>query len=347
MRTRRQRPPAFTLTELLIVMGILAVLATLAAPTIQRMVGAARATVCRSNLHQLSSWLLQETASGIDLQHRTALAVPDFSRWEAIIAESEQFKLTICPADTEPPTDPYEAFRDLYFHQSSSEGGHWGEFDTPLYDMLNGATPPDKQVCYMYQSTTFVGSYYPDAANYPWDTYLATIGGTLDDNQLLMTAGSGAIVVTFHETYIVMNEYDPRYSWTQEYGHLIGSNHYLSQGTGDNWEDEVIRTFIGRSNKDAARSFAAFSKTSYGMNSLVTNSEPNPSQLYMVEYSDPEMMLHYDPLDEPFDGDIDNGEIMARHEAKANYVTVDGAVSSAFRADLQDEYTNPAGLFHP
>ena len=348
MRKHGHSPRAFTLTELLIVLAILAVLATLATPTIQRLVGSTRATICRSNLHQLSTFLLQESASGVDLQYRTAMSVPDYSRWEATISEADQFKLTICPTDTEPPTDPYEAFRDLYFHQTSIEGGHYGEFDTPLYAMLNGETPPDKQVCYMYQGTTFVGSYYSDPANYDWSEYLATIGGTLADNQLLMTAGSGAIVVTFHETYITMNEYDPRYSWTQEYGHLIGSDHFLCQGTeaGGNWEGEVIRTFIGPNNKTAARAYAAFSKTSYGMNSLVQNNAPNPSQIYMVEYTDPDIILHYEPVDEPFDGIRDNGEVMARHNNLANVLTVDGAVFAASRTTLQAELTNPHGLFH-
>ena len=344
--SRHVRSAAFTLTELLIVLAVVAIVATLAVPAFQRAVGAARAAVCRNHLKQISQVLLQETASGADVRNRVAFAVPDHSRWESTMVEADQFKLTICPTDTDPPTDPYEAFKDLYFHQSSIEEGHWGEFSTPLYAMLNGATPPDKQIAYMYQDTIFVGNYYPDPLAYPWAEYLATVGGALDDNQLLMTAGSGAIVVTFHPTYIVLNEYDPRPEWTEEYGHMIGSEHYLCRGTGEVWEDDIIRTFIGRNNKSPAPDYAAFSKTSYGMNSLVQNNAPNPSQIYMVEYTDPDIILHYEPVDEPFDGIRDNGEVMARHNNLANVLTVDGAVFAASRTTLQAELTNPHGLFH-
>lgn len=47
------RVPAFTLVELLVVMAIVGVLASLLLPAAARMTGRARSTACRSNLHQI------------------------------------------------------------------------------------------------------------------------------------------------------------------------------------------------------------------------------------------------------------------------------------------------------
>ena len=53
----RRKTPAFTLLELLVVIGIVAVLAALAFPVTQRVMESARATACISNLRQLGAAL--------------------------------------------------------------------------------------------------------------------------------------------------------------------------------------------------------------------------------------------------------------------------------------------------
>jgi len=338
---------AFTLTELLIVLAILAMIAAFIVPLVTGAVGATRKALCQNQLHQIGLALLSEAAEGRNLQQLTGLSVPDYTRWEGTVVDADLYKLTVCPSDMEPPIDPFEGIKDLYFHQTSIESHHWGEFHTSLYSMLNGEEPPDKQMCYMFRGNAFVGSYYGDPNNYSWDEYLNAVGGSLDDNQLLMTAGSGAILLTFSSTYVTIEEFDPRPEWTAEYGHLIGSNHYLCKGSGEDWESEIIRTFIGRNNLIAAKSLVNLAKVSYGMNSLVQNLNPSLNQIYMVEYTDHDIVLHLNPADEPFDGDLANGEVMYRHTGKANVLFVNGSVETMGPLQLEPEFAGSDGQFYP
>ena len=343
---RRSLAGAFSLAELMIVISIIALLIAIVAPTAGRAVEMSRSLVCKNQMCEMGTSLRVEGASSEDLRWRIGVSVPDSTHWEAVVVEAGLVDLTICPSDNQPLDNPYEGLKDLYFHQSSSEEGHYGEFDTSLYAMLNGEEPPDKQVCYMYQNTTYVGKYY-DSASYDWSENLAVIGGKLNDNQLLMSAGSGAIVLTFHDTYVSIYEYDVRPDWTAEYGHLIGSDHYLCQGSSENWEDDIIRTFIGKNSLVPAKPFINLAKISYGMNSRVRNLNPSLGQIWLVEYCRGEMNLHRPTIDSPFDRDPDNGEIMPRHLGKANVMFVGGSVRSMSGDELEAEYARAGNLFQP
>jgi len=325
---------------------MMTMLVAIVAPSFLRVAEMSRSAFCKNQMHHIGLVLLVEGAEAKDLQHNIGITVPDSSRWQASLVEVNLLDLIICPSDREPPSDPFAGLKNLYFHQSSTEGGHYGEFDTSLYDMMRGLQPPDKQVSYMYQGNAYVGHYY-DSKGFSWSEYLATIGGALADNQMLMTAGSGAIVVTFHATYLEIVEYDPRPEWTAEYGSQIGSDHYLWQGPSDNWQDNIIRQFVGKSNLEVAKAFVNFSKVSYGMNSLVKNTHPSLNQICLIEYNVPEINLHRPAIDQPFDDQTDNGEIMARHLGKANVLTVDGKVRSMTKDDLKAQYDDPRGSFHP
>ena len=341
---------AFTLVELLIVLTVIGLLATIVVPAFTRAVELARSAICQNQMRMMSHHLVAEGADGIDLQHRLGITVPDFSRWEATLVEVGVKHLTLCPSDIEPLQDPFLGFKDLYFVQVSTEGGHEGTFKSPLYEMMESGEPNDKQICYMYQGTTYVGDYYSDPASYPWEEYLEAVDGELDDNQLLMTAGSGSIVVTFHDTHISITETDIRPEWTSQYGGLIGSDHYLAWGDPDegDWQDDTVRQFIGKNNLEAAKQFVKLAKVSYGMNSLVANYRPNFNQIWLAEYTVSQINFDRgDPVDQPFDGTRDNGEIMDRHLGKANVMFVRGDVTRMTKAQLQAEHDSSEGAFHP
>lgn len=77
------------------------------------------------------------------------------------------------------------------------------------------------------------------------------------------------------------------------------------------------------------------------------HARPSFSQICLIEYNVPEINLHRPAIDQPFDDQIDNGEIMARHLGAANVLTVDGKVRSMTKDDLKAQYDDPRGSFHP
>ena len=61
-------------------------------------------------------------------------------------------------------------------------------------------------------------------------------------------------------------------------------------------------------------------------------------QLWMVEYGDEIVHCKTTHRDDPFDGAMDNGEVMARHLGRANYLRVGGSVGSATLAELERQF---------
>ncbi len=334
--------PAFTLTELLIILSIVGLLAVIAVPSFERMLESSRSALCRNQLRQISITLLDETTSGIDLHNRLGIAVPDYTRWEATIVEADLIDLMVCPSDNEPLEDPLEAVKDLYIHQVSWQYGWEQHFDTPLYDVLTGQGINDPQLIGMYKGQELNGG---NPVNPLWKV-LSPFGGQIADNQAAIAVGWSTILITFTDHYAIVEEYIYDVEFWEAYGDQTGSDHFLCDGPGDNWESETVRDLIGRNYANSARSYAALAKISYGMNSLVQNASPNLGQIYMMDYTDADAILHGDQLDQPFDEKYTNGEVVARHNGRANVLYVDGRIVSLTKPEIEEQYTDPAGTFH-
>ena len=81
--------------------------------------------------------------------------------------------------------------------------------------------------------------------------------------------------------------------------------------------------------------------SSYGMNDFVPPRDARGGQLLLADYSDAIIRLEDSMglgVHDPFDGDLDNGEIMDRHLGRASLVQVDGSVSSMTKDQLRLEY---------
>src|SRR5438045_3624935 len=81
-RPFRKTPRAFTLVELLVVIGIIAVLISILLPSLNKARKAARATVCLSNLRQMgTAWALYLNDSKGHLMHDVWHNAPPGSGW--------------------------------------------------------------------------------------------------------------------------------------------------------------------------------------------------------------------------------------------------------------------------
>ncbi|MHC4985900.1 MAG: type II secretion system protein [Planctomycetota bacterium] len=334
---------AFTLVELLIVLTALGLLATIVVPTFTRAVELARSAICKHKMSQMSSamWAL-----GGEEEHVRAyggLRVPDHVRWDDLLFWEGLFDLTICPSDRIVLTDPLEGLKELYVHQVSWQAGWEEHFDTNVYDILNGGDIEDDQFIAVYGGATYAGG----APICDADTLLGPMGGVLKDNQLAMAMGHSTVLMTITDNYVKVEEFIRNPDWWDEYGHLTGSDHFLCRGPGDDWTAEKVRDLTGRNYKMPAEGYANIYQISYGMNSLVASISPNQNQIWLIEYTDRDVFLHDAPLDQPFDDNAANGEVMARHLGRANTLFVDGGVRSMTKADVQAEYDDPDGAFHP
>lgn len=99
------RVPAFTLVELLVVMAIVGVLASLLLPAAARMTGRARSTACRSNLHQIGIGLrlyLDDHGNRFPIminRSRGALPVPTNSVEIVLGSRLGNRRVLRCPSD--------------------------------------------------------------------------------------------------------------------------------------------------------------------------------------------------------------------------------------------------------
>ena len=334
---------AFTLVELLIVLTVVALLSTILVPSFTRAIELGRSTICKHQLAQMSAamWAL----GGEDEHVRThaGLRVPNHTRWDDLLFWGGMFDLTICPSDRVLLTDPFEGLRDLYVHQVSWQAGWEQHFDTRIYDILNGGAIEDDQFIAVYRGATYAGG----APICDAEILLGPVGGVLKDNQVAMAMGHSTILMTITDNYVLVEEFIRDPEWWESYGHLTGSDHFLCKGPGDDWAEEKVRDLIGRNYKQAAKGYANIYQISYGMNSLVSATSPNQNQIWLIEYTDRDVFLHDVPLDQPFDGEVTNGEVMPRHLGRANILFVDGGVRSMNKLAIQGEYDDPNGAFHP
>jgi len=118
---------AFTLTELIVVIGIIVLLAMVVSPSLMKAWNLSRRTICQNNLAKLSTVLAQ--ASGANFSHPNNISqlteyFPDWQMWPAqaftAIGDPAVFR---CPEDDSPKTMDYSSAHKRVVFRSTYGGG--------------------------------------------------------------------------------------------------------------------------------------------------------------------------------------------------------------------------------
>ena len=123
----KSRRHAFTLTELLIVMAIVAALATLIVPTLSRAAAMSRSLLCQANLRHLAE-AFQTHRSAMTMDLAEAYSVADQCPLHLRSYLSNHSLALLCPEELDP--EPYFENVDLF----ATSDNRWNSWDLHLFD---------------------------------------------------------------------------------------------------------------------------------------------------------------------------------------------------------------------
>jgi len=143
MRPRRRRSPArtvgFTLIELMVVIGIIAILIGFLMPTLASVRQHAKQVTCQSNMRQIGQLLLVYANTydgyifplGDEVQPRLGMPVDRPQRWPTLVKGLERWNhpLLLCPQDEAPDEEHsyalnwYFFWHKIRFHNRNFPGG--------------------------------------------------------------------------------------------------------------------------------------------------------------------------------------------------------------------------------
>jgi len=327
---RRKAAAAFTLVELLVVLAVLAALLTIVAPMFGRAIELTRSATCQSNLHHISSFLHTEENPGLGLPGGTFHTIPTANRWFDYLMDRGQPKLALCPSETS-KRDATWTLRKLWVRQDGHEYSDNPDIHySNLYDLLNGIPVDDWQVGALYHGVQYGGSYEG------WQWVEDLNGGPCEDNEAFVTiATCAAFRITIHEQTVDVTPLGHHPYWNS------GSNHWVIKGEPDEdtWQNGVVVELTGINQPIARPPVTVYSgDCHYGMSTRVPVRNFTLERLWMLEYSDEVMSLSNYHMDDPFDGDRENGEVLDRHLGYVNCNRVDGSVFRMTKDELEDEF---------
>jgi hypothetical protein len=309
--------------------GIMVMLAAVVAPTVDRVLEQSRSTVCQGHLHKLGQLL--PTLSTDITQGR--LALPETRAWTRNIYRQEMDQYLQCPSAFVSGMDPMVSLEDVYIRQ---DGGSMsvtpGVVITNLADAIFEGTTNDPQLHWQYQGQ----DNGPAEGGWKW-VYDLNGGPPADNQAVVAIATCAAVLVTFQTGYVEFKPLGHSPFWNS------GSQHWVGQGDPndeDGWEGDVLVRLTGQGypTVNPPVRIKGRGKTDYAMNSLVPMHRYSMEQLLLVEYNESAAWLDGPTPDMPFDESIDDGEVIARHLGKANFVRTDGSVGSMTKGELQAEY---------
>jgi len=336
---RLQRNGGFTLVELLVVLALLALLASLLIPAVLHGVELTRKVDCQGKLRhlgQLFHVLGREEGTGSTAHRGVRLPFP--YHWDRQVHDRGYGHYLRCPSVLTRGLSMSASLMDMYIRQiGDADSVTPGLAITNMYDMLIDGKVNDPQVHYWYQ----------DRDNGPaeggWGWVLDLNGGQEpEDNQAFVTiATCAAVLFTFTSEYIEITPLGHSPSW------YSGSHHWVCQGDpSDGTEDDILVRLTGRGypTVNPPVQTSAIPESDYGLSNQHTSTQFHPDQLFGVEYSKP--TVHMPGSDyaldqdwhEPFDGDLGNGEVMDRHLGDVNLLWAGGGVRCMTKGELEQEY---------
>ena len=323
------RSSGFSLVELLIVLAMLALLAAIVLPTAQHALALSRRAMCKANLRSLTMAMF--IAGGSETQTGRSFAeLPMSVDWDLRLFRRGAGKYMTCVSAPEHKVSLRTSLADVYVRQDGQGSAITeGVACSNLYDVLELGEINDHQLHYLYQDRS-------NGNEWDWVQDLND-GQELQENQAFVSiATCAAFLITFTDSYIQFKPLGHAPNWNS------GSSHWVVQGDDEEeWKDDILvqLTGVGQPIAFPPVKIKAFGETDYGMNSLAPIQAPQPRQLLLLEYSKPTVWLSAETgVDEPFDDDMDNGEVIERHLGKSNVALVDGSVRSMTKTELETEF---------
>lgn len=318
----------FTLVELLVVMGIIALLAMLLVPTFNDVQEHTRAATCQSNLKEIAKAM------------SSAKKLPYPAQWRTVLREQGLSGVLSCPSDdyidTDAEAEDFPELEDVFLVQK--QGGNV-LFSNMQVILDTGTSPEDNQISRVQVAHGITANP---------GQMLVKVGG---ECALLRVTYGGS--VSF-ESMIIAHA-----------SHGCGSTHWLciDDGSAD-WRARVSQGLDNRQPEDEyhpdpsifamrlqsgpkytkqwpALSISQSHKSSYGMSNAVNAEDPRPGQLLMVEYAkDIAKVVKGGFFTDEFgiSNTDERGFLRTRHFGLANFATIGGSVRSMTREQLQFEY---------
>jgi len=314
---------------MLLVMAVLGTLLTLVMPLFGHAMEISRSAKCKSNLHSLAALLHTEDGATLGLPGGSVHAVPTANRWLDFVMDRRVPKLVLCPSATVKKVRLAD-LRNVWIRQDGGGASVTpGVYYSNLEALLSGTPVPDTQVGALYK-----GNQY--CANNWWEWVEVLNGGPPEANEAFVTiATCAAFKITLKEATIVLTPLGHAPHWHS------GSQHWIIKGIPDEatWQSDVLVRLTGQGYPEVNPPVTVYgSDCHYGMSNIVPVRDYLPSQLWLTEYCDEVVSLTTSYRDEPFDDDLENGEVMARHFGFANCVRVDGSVFRMTKGQLEAEF---------
>jgi prepilin-type N-terminal cleavage/methylation domain-containing protein len=312
-------PPAagFTLAELIVVLAMIALVASILLPSLGQAVELAYATHCRNNLHHLA-----EAMHGGST--RSPLAVPSGAAWTSHAIAYGSRELLFCKKDDEDRTTSAASLEDYYLLQSHGSGGSWWVSNVAaILDMGDGVIQ-DPQIHYkdIPQKPVVHHGNHPCWCNIPVRRANQHLIAITDEAMILITFEPNRItiesVVGCGVTHCASDHWLMR-------GHCTDGRRCLA-------EDDIIMQLGGdhyRTVDPRSPHVINTETASYGINGLIEPKRFSPQQLMLMDAND--LVLS---VGQP--GWMDH--IQPRHLGRVNVVTVGGSARTMTLAELRDEY---------
>jgi prepilin-type N-terminal cleavage/methylation domain-containing protein/prepilin-type processing-associated H-X9-DG protein len=372
--TRSER--AFTLTELLIVLAVLAVIATMVVPTIERMAAIGRQTVCKSNLNQLGKGYLTYQANNRMMvsNYRGALS----STWTGVLIPflGNDGRVLICP---ESPVKHHPS--KPRFGQSAWHDMTWDFFNFPpvwentdFQTLYEGGSMPS-----MWKLNDEDYDTWRDNAKVGW----GTMGDGIDDEGNVIP-GNEAYLPQYTpgkdpNSYWIVLEDSPA-EWTSPNAggvdyvdldiHVIEKGPGIYEFTFYDFGNSVARHWVIDADDEwheippeCESGFGPFNwadaPTNYGM---TRHQDPKfdmaerKTSLQTIPGTNKVLMLDYDelkcelgpPMPAPAEENSYENNVGARHLGRCNFLFADGSVSDFFPDEMSPrDPDNYRTFWHP
>jgi len=328
----------FTLAELMVVVGVVALLVAILLPTFRGAMDAARNSICKSNLYRIAQTLHSDV--------RSNAAIANGYGWQGVTqaASDNSRDLIWCPSDSRDRSYASASaqmqalvnFYVLQYHTNSTTNPDCSYFPA----VFGGTAVPDPQVWAIYPRG---GVNQPPKSNWPE----ARMPHPEENQAFVGIDNDAGCMITFKGTTIKFESWHP----PDDPGY---SRHYIMEGAGthpnalpggteagDEDDTKIIRLW-GWDYKELAPPYTINigAQSSYGINGLIEEKNWRPEQFLVMDAN--ELVVE---ADETNHADFLDEVLVPRHHGKLNVANCDGSVEARTVLDMEMELAEPQGLW--